>query len=83
MAGPPQNTLSRDLVSDHLDRIMILCFPFSHQVGCMIHELMCGRLPFEAEDKHLSAALILWADVTYWPDTISPECISFIQVGED
>jgi len=40
---------------------------------------LCGCLPFEAQDKQLTAALILWADVTYWPDSISPECVSFIQ----
>lgn len=49
------------------------------QVGCLTHEILCGCLPFEAADKQLTAALILWADVSYWPDSISPECVSFIQ----
>jgi serine/threonine protein kinase len=49
------------------------------QVGCVIHELLCGTPPFSTDDKQLSAALILWADVHQWPDHISPECISFMQ----
>ncbi|GAX84166.1 hypothetical protein CEUSTIGMA_g11589.t1 [Chlamydomonas eustigma] len=49
------------------------------QVGCVVHELLCGTPPFSTDDKQLSAALILWADIHEWPDSISPECISFIQ----
>ena len=63
----------------------LLCGPLSLalvpqllQVGCMVHELLCGGLPFQTEDKQLAAALILWADVTYWPESISPQCASFI-----
>ncbi len=51
------------------------------QVGCLVHEIMCGCLPFEAEDPLLAAALILWADISVFPDHLSPECVSFIQVS--
>ncbi len=50
------------------------------QVGCTAHELLVGCLPFETDDKLLAAALVLWADVASWPDTLSPECVSFLQV---
>ncbi len=36
------------------------------QVGCTVHEILIGSLPFAAEDKELTAALILWADVNSW-----------------
>uniref|UniRef100_A0A7S0WKQ3 Protein kinase domain-containing protein n=1 Tax=Chlamydomonas leiostraca TaxID=1034604 RepID=A0A7S0WKQ3_9CHLO len=49
------------------------------QVGCLVHEVMCGVLPFETEDKLLAAALILWADIQVFPDNLSPQCVSFIQ----
>uniref|UniRef100_A0A7R9YZK2 Protein kinase domain-containing protein n=1 Tax=Chlamydomonas euryale TaxID=1486919 RepID=A0A7R9YZK2_9CHLO len=49
------------------------------QVGCVVHELLCGCLPFETDDSSLTAALTLWADVTEWPDGLSPECIDFLK----
>lgn len=49
------------------------------QVGCVVHELLCACLPFETPDKDLTAALILWADITAWPDSLSPECIDFMK----
>ena len=56
------------------------CLPACLQVGCLLHEFMCGYLPFEAEDKMLAAALILWSDIVSFPDHISVECTNFIQV---
>lgn len=53
----------------------------SLQVGCLVHELLCGCLPFESDDKLLASALILWADVTVFPDNLSPQCVAFIQVS--
>ena len=49
------------------------------QVGCVVHEILCGCLPFETDNHHLTAALTLWADVNFWPETLSPECISFLK----
>ncbi|KAL6745626.1 kinase-like domain-containing protein, partial [Haematococcus lacustris] len=49
------------------------------QVGCLVHELLCGCLPFETEDKLLSSALILWADLVALPDSLSPQCMAFMQ----
>ncbi|KAG2498335.1 hypothetical protein HYH03_003595 [Edaphochlamys debaryana] len=49
------------------------------QVGCLCHEILCASLPFEAEDKLLAAALILWADIVSFPDHLSPECHSFMR----
>ncbi|KAG2432988.1 hypothetical protein HXX76_008716 [Chlamydomonas incerta] len=49
------------------------------QVGCLVHEILCNSLPFEAEDKLLACALILWADIVSFPDTLSPECHSFMR----
>ncbi|GFR45653.1 hypothetical protein Agub_g7064 [Astrephomene gubernaculifera] len=49
------------------------------QVGCLVHEILCLSLPFEAEDKLLACALILWADITSFPDHLSPECHEFIR----
>jgi hypothetical protein len=42
---------------------------------------MCGCLPFEADNKMLASALILWADVVVFPDNLSPELVSFIRVS--
>ncbi|KAG2448738.1 hypothetical protein HYH02_006092 [Chlamydomonas schloesseri] len=49
------------------------------QVGCLVHEILCNSLPFEAEDKLLACALILWADIVSFPDTLSPECHAFMR----
>ncbi|KAG1680634.1 hypothetical protein FOA52_015083 [Chlamydomonas sp. UWO 241] len=49
------------------------------QVGCTLHELLVGCLPFETPDADLTAALILWADISVWPDSLSPECIDFME----
>lgn len=49
------------------------------QIGCLLHELLCGELPFEvAEDPIMTAALILWADVVKYPDHLTPECRDFL-----
>ncbi len=56
--------------------------PGHPQVGCLVHEVMCGCLPFECEDKRLSAALILWAEVTTFPDDLSPQLVAFMRVSE-
>lgn len=45
----------------------------------MVHEMLCGSLPFETDDQQLAAALILWAEVNYWPDSLSPQCIDFMK----
>lgn len=54
------------------------------QLGCTVHELLCGIPPFEVpdhdHDKLLTAGLILWADVQQVAN-VSHECLSFIQVG--
>ena len=64
-------------VHAHAQTHFCACFPWL-QVGCLVQDC----LPFEAEDKALAAALILWADVATWPDTLSPECVSFLQVRD-
>eukprot|EP00775_Hariotina_reticulata_P006582 gene6582-6810_t len=49
------------------------------QVGCVIHELLCGSMPFEVESKLDSAGLALWADVEQPPGSLAPDCTHFLQ----
>ncbi|KAF6262064.1 hypothetical protein COO60DRAFT_1699492 [Scenedesmus sp. NREL 46B-D3] len=49
------------------------------QVGCMVHELLCGSMPFEVESKVDSAGLALWADIEQPPGSLPPDCVAFLQ----
>ncbi|WIA20932.1 hypothetical protein OEZ85_005274 [Tetradesmus obliquus] len=49
------------------------------QVGCMVHELLCGSMPFEVESKIDSAGLALWADIEQPPGSLPPDCVDFLQ----
>ena len=40
-----------------------------------------GAAPFETQDKELTWSLIMWGDVESWPEKLSKQCRTFLEVS--
>ena len=39
-----------------------------------------GAPPFETQDKELTWSLIMWGEVESWPEKLSKQCRTFLEV---
>eukprot|EP00798_Chlamydomonas_sp_ICE-L_P003477 gene3478-13538_t len=50
-------------------------------MGILVYELLCGSPPFEVDDPLETAHLIMQTSVNSFPESMSAECKSFIQLA--